>query len=78
MADDEVEEYNEAMDQVDCPHKVQISIACRKLADLDIGKGKSDPYAILYAKAEKDTKWYRIRQTETLQDDLDPDFQAIF
>ena len=53
MKDDEIEEHAEAMDMIECPHKVQISLSCRNIADMDLG-GKSDPYAIIYAKAEKE------------------------
>ena len=77
MGGDEVEEHNEAMNLIDCPHKVQVSIACRNLPDLD-AIGKSDPYCILYAKAEKDIKWTRMGRTETIAESLDPNFAKIF
>ena len=78
MADDDVEEYAEAMDSIECPHKVQLSIACRSLIDVDGPGDKSDPYAIVYFKAEKDKKWTKLGRTETRTDDLNPDFDKVF
>ena len=78
MADDDVEEHAEAMDSIECPHKVQLSIACRSLIDVDGPGDKSDPYAIVYFKAEKDKKWTKLGRTETRTDDLNPDFDKVF
>ena len=64
MADDDVEEHAEAMDSIECPHKVQLTISCRSLVDVDLG-GKSDPYALVYFKAEKDKKWTKLGRSET-------------
>ena len=39
---------------------------------------KSDPFAILYIKAEKDNKWARVGITKTIPNCLNPDFQEEF
>ena len=54
--------------------------SCGGLAGLDNdGPGdKSDPYAIVYFKAEKDKKWTKLGRTETRTDDLNPDFDKVF
>ena len=57
MGKDQIEEYAEHVDTIQSPHKVQVTISCRNLIDMDGIGNKSDPYAILYAKAEKDLKW---------------------
>lgn len=77
MGDDEIEEHAEAMDMIKCPHKVQIRLSCRNLLDMDL-TGKSDPYAILYAKAEKEQKWQKIGKTKTIYNCLNPDFTENF
>ena len=38
------------------------------------GIGESDPFAIVYIKAEKDFKWQRVGRTETINNNLCPDF----
>ena len=40
--------------------------------------GKSDPYAFLYVKGEKDKKWVRLGRTATMQNNLNPAFDKIF
>ena len=77
MGDDEIEEHAEAIELIQSPHKVKITIMCRDLADMDIG-GKSDPYAICYLKGEKDKKWYKLGKTETQYEKLDPNFEKQF
>ena len=57
MGKDQIEENAEHVDTIQSPHKVQVTISCRNLIDMDGIGNKSDPYAILYAKAEKDLKW---------------------
>ena len=54
MGDDEIMEHEEQMSLASetCPHKVQVTIMCRALQNLDM-LDKSDPYAKLYSKAEK-------------------------
>ena len=44
---------------------------------MDLGD-KSDPYAIIYAKAEKERKWQRVGRTKTVYNCLNPDFQENF
>ena len=78
MAEDEIEEHSEAMGLVESPHKVQISLSCRGLADMDGIGGKSDPFAIVYVKGEKDLKWQRVGKTATIKDCLSPDFPEVF
>ena len=77
MGDDDIDEHAEAMDMVECPHRVQIQIACRNLENTDVA-GKSDPYAIVYVKGEKDRKWQKVGRTETKHNQLDPDFDEKF
>ena len=78
MGDDDIEEYAEAMDGIECPHKVQLTISCRSLIDVDGINDKSDPFGIVYFKAEKDKKWNRLGKTETKTDELNPDFDKVF
>ncbi len=66
MGRDMIEEHTEAMNMVQSPHKIKIEIACKDLVDLDFGMGTSDPFAILYVKGEKDQKWIKLGQTETI------------
>ena len=61
-----------------CPHKVQVSIMCRNLIDMDGIGNKSDPYAKLFAKAEKAEKWLYVGRTKTISNCLNPDFEEIF
>ena len=65
------------MEATQTPHKVQIYVKCRDLADLDF-TDKSDPYAVLYLKADKDKKWSYIGKTETRMNDLNPTFMTPF
>jgi copine 5/8/9 len=39
---------------------------------------KSDPFGILYVKAEKETIWKKLGKTETLRNNLDPHFLKEF
>ena len=66
------------MDSIDCPHKVQITIACRSLVDVDGPADKSDPYCVVYFKAEKDKKWTKLGKTEIMMNELNPDFDKHF
>mmetsp|Transcript_27236 Transcript_27236/g.36400 ORF Transcript_27236/g.36400 Transcript_27236/m.36400 type:complete len:212 (+) Transcript_27236:172-807(+) len=77
MGADEIEEYAEAIDMIQSPHKVTITIMCRDLADMDFG-GKSDPYAVVYLKGEKDKKWCKLGSTATMPENLDPNFVEEF
>ena len=64
MKEDEFEEYKEEIDKLQSPHKVELTITCKDLLNKDVF-GKSDPYAIVYIKGEKETKWMKLGQTET-------------
>ena len=77
MDPNEVDEHAEAIDMIQSPHKVQLTIMCKELADMDIG-GKSDPYANVYIKGEKDKKWVKLGRTETKYERLEPNFDKIF
>ena len=55
------------------PSKVELSVSCTKLLDLDTFS-KSDPFAALY-KATNDgrkTSWVKLGRTEVIYDNLDP------
>ena len=80
MNEDDVFEHKEAMGYVEeqSPHKVQVTISCRNLIDMDGIGNKSDPFAVLYIKAEKDVKWQRVGRTKTIPNCLNPDFQETF
>ena len=39
---------------------------------------KSDPFAVLYLKAEMDKVWRRVGRTETIMDNLDPEWDTEF
>lgn len=54
-------------------HKLQITISCRNLKDMDL-IGKSDPYAVLYARDKNEDQWKRIGRTETIHENANPDF----
>ena len=53
--------------------KLNLYISARKLKDLDI-TSKSDPYASLYEY--KSNNWVKIGQTETIKNQLNPDFET--
>ena len=77
MSKDEIEEQKDRLEAVATPHKVQIYVKCRDLADLDF-TDKSDPYAILYLKSENERKWNKIGETERIMNCLDPTFTKPF
>ena len=56
---------------------MQIHIKCKELVDLDV-IGKSDPFAILYVKAENDKKWQKLGKTEVIENNLNPIFVKSF
>jgi len=39
---------------------------------------KSDPFAVLSIKCDKDVTWLHVGQTETIMNDLNPDFVRSF
>ena len=53
--------------------KVELSISCRNLVDLDI-LSKSDPQCFVYQKDLYHDRFYEIGRTEEIRDNLNPDF----
>ena len=54
LTSDEIEETKVHFETTKTQHKVVISVRCKDLPDLDLVDGDSDPYAILFIKAEND------------------------
>ena len=77
MHDDDFEEYKEDIDKIQSPHKVQLEIHCKDLVNKDL-VGKSDPYCIVYIKGEKERKWVKLGETETIENETNPSFQKVF
>lgn len=77
MEEGEFEEYKEEIEKLSSPHKVELTLTCKDLADKDMF-GKSDPYAVVYIKGEKDPIWMKLGVTETKQNDLNPHFDKVF
>jgi Ca2+-dependent lipid-binding protein len=50
-------------------------ISCRKLKDLDVFS-KSDPQCRIYEFKEQQRAWMMIAKTETIKNNLNPDFKA--
>lgn len=57
--------------------QVEISVQCRNLADLDV-LSKSDPMCVLFMKDIKTNTYYELGRTETLDNQLNPDFATKF
>ena len=57
--------------------KVQISISCRNLVDLDLVT-VSDPEVHVYMKNSNDASYYLIGKTEMILNNLNPDFTTTF
>ncbi|CAI2364003.1 unnamed protein product [Moneuplotes crassus] len=55
--------------------KLQLFISCRKLKDLDI-ISKSDPFVEVYLKNDERSSWMLVGKTETIQNNLNPDFST--
>ena len=53
--------------------KIELSFSCRNLTNLDYGS-KSDPMIIFYTKKRKNDPWREYDRTETIMDNLNPDF----
>jgi len=56
--------------------KVELSLSCSKLLDLDTFS-KSDPFVVLYKASEESKKsskkgWIKLGRTEVIFDNLDP------
>lgn len=62
---------------MDSPNSILLYISCRDLVDLDV-VGKSDPFAVLFIKCEKDTDWSYLGKTEVCWNNLNPDFLKNF
>ena len=56
---------------------MQLEFRCKDLPSKD-AFGDSDPFAIVYLKSEKETKWMRLGKTETIPDESCPVFKEIF
>jgi Ca2+-dependent lipid-binding protein len=56
--------------------RVALYISCRKLKDLDI-RSKSDPQVEVYMKEKSQNKWILIGKTETMLNNLNPDFTTF-
>ncbi|CAG5118026.1 unnamed protein product, partial [Candidula unifasciata] len=57
--------------------QVEISVSCRNLANLDI-LSKSDPMVVMYTLDIKTQKFLEYGRTETIQNDLNPEFAKKF
>lgn len=57
--------------------QVEISVQCRNLADLDV-LSKSDPMCVMFMKDIKSNTYYELGRTETLDNQLNPDFATKF
>nr|XP_034317442.1 copine-8 isoform X1 [Crassostrea gigas] len=57
--------------------QVEISVQCRNLADLDV-LSKSDPMCVMFMKDIKTNTYYELGRTETLDNQLNPDFATKF
>ncbi|KAI8771714.1 copine-9 [Biomphalaria glabrata] len=57
--------------------KVEISVSCRKLRDLDI-LSKSDPMCVLFIQDIQSQRYIEIGRTETINNNLNPDFVKHF
>ncbi|KAH3880662.1 copine-8-like isoform X2 [Dreissena polymorpha] len=57
--------------------QVELSVSCRGLRDLD-AFSKSDPMCVLFTKDAKTGQFYEFGRTETIQDNLNPDFVKKF
>ena len=58
-------------------YKIQLFISCRKLKDMDV-VGLTDPVCILHARDNEQAPWRKVDQTETMKDNLNPDFEKSF
>jgi len=60
--------------------KVELSLSCSKLLDLDTFS-KSDPFAVLYKASQESLKtkgWVKMGRTEVISDNLDPKVGSAF
>lgn len=54
---------------------VDLSISCKKLVNLDTFS-ETDPYCIVYIREDEKSSWKTIGQTETIMNNLNPDFST--
>ncbi|KAF6031304.1 CPNE9 [Bugula neritina] len=57
--------------------KVELTISCRNLIDADIFS-KSDPMCVVFTKQFASDRWRELGRTETIWDNLNPDFVKKF
>lgn len=57
--------------------QVEISVSCRGLRDLDTFS-KSDPMCVLFTRDAKTGQYFEFGRTETINDNLNPDFVKKF
>lgn len=57
--------------------KIELSISCRNLKNMDFFS-KSDPMVVVYQKQKGSDKWIELGRTETIRDNLNPDFVTKF
>ena len=62
-----------------CNSMVELMISCRDLVNMDVFS-KSDPFVVAYLLTRRNTslEWKEIGRTETLMDNLNPDFKKSF
>lgn len=58
---------------MDLVTKVELSIACKGLKNLDV-LSKSDPQVVMYMRENSNTAWYEVGRTEMINDNLNPKF----
>jgi len=61
------------LNEVDPLAKVQLSISCRNLANLDY-LTNSDPLCLVYMQNQANQGYFFIGQTEMINNNLNPDF----
>merc|ERR1712188_269414 len=57
--------------------KIELSLSCRNLKNMDFFS-KSDPMIVVYQKIKGSEKWIELGRTETIRDNLNPDFVTKF
>lgn len=69
--------YTNVLPSVGPSNKIQLTISCRNLADLDI-LSKSDPEVHVFLRDSKSTRYTMIGKTEMILNNLNPDFTKVF
>ena len=57
--------------------QVELQISCRNLLDMDFFS-KSDPFVVVYVQGKNKAEWREMGRTETIMDNLNPDFVRSF